>query len=198
MERASVFSIHTINPGENSKYKIINGRALDRVTVGSKLYTLDFALDENSCTVVAIERDAESVSSLGVMEFGTITIKTDNEFFLEKQYLYGELVKKYIPTITFDQAKRMALESAKEDLSRYVKDNTPFLAEVVLEGECCWFFFHNPDIEIPEHAWATRMLSVKAVSKKGDMNQTYNYSDDPIKLNDYLQTMSSYFKKKGT
>ncbi|MDI4647478.1 hypothetical protein [Cohnella hashimotonis] len=198
MERASIFSIHTIISGENPEYIIINGRALDKITVGSKLYSLDTALDEKSCTVVAIDRNAEDVSSLGVMDFGTISIKTENELFLETQYLYGELVNKYIPTITFDQAKRMAQESAKEDLSQYVKDSTPFLAEVVLEGECCWFFFHNPDIEIPEYAWATRMLSVKAVSKKGDMNKTYNYSDDPIKLNDYLQTMSSYFKRKGT
>jgi hypothetical protein len=93
----------------------------------------------------------------------------------------------------------MANEASQEDLSRYVTDSrTPFLQDSVLEAECCWFFFYNPEIYIPEHAWATRMLSVYAVSKKGDMRHTYNYSDDTIKLKDYVQAMSAHFKKKGT
>ncbi|NOU86207.1 hypothetical protein GC102_10525 [Paenibacillus sp. LMG 31460] len=166
---------------------------------GNKLYVSDSDLDFNFRIVEVIENENITVSVLDIMEVGAITFKVEGQQSNIGNYLYGESVDEYIPTITFDQAKQMAENASREDLERYIIDpQTPFLEDFVLEGECCWFFFYNPDIEIPEQDWSRRMLSAYAVSKKGDMRHTYNYSSDPIKLQDYLQAMSAHFKKKCT
>jgi hypothetical protein len=198
MERIPVFSVHSISPSTKNELPIIHGRALDIVRTGSKLFYSGSVSDTNYCIVDIIKNETNNFSSLSIMDSGTITLRAE-QITPISQYLYGESVNKYIPTITLDQAKRMAMEATQKDLSQYVTDpHTPYLQDSVLEAECCWYFFYNPEIEIPEQDWVWRMLGTYAVSKKGDMSHTYNFSDDPIKLQDYLQAMSAYFKKRGT
>lgn len=198
MERIPVFSVHSISLSTNNEYQVIHGRALNNVQTSNKLYFSESVSDTNYCIVDFIKNETNSFPSLGIMDSGTITLRAEHTASIS-QYLFGESVNKYIPTITLEQAKRMALEATQEDLSKYVTNpNTPYLQDSVLEAECCWFFFYNPEIEIPEQDWVRRMLGTYAVSKKGDMSHTYNFSDDPIKIQDYLHAMSAYFKKRGT
>ncbi|RKN61997.1 hypothetical protein [Paenibacillus ginsengarvi] len=198
MERIPVFSVHSISPSTNNEPPIIHGRALNIVQTGCKLFYSEAVSDSNYCFVDIIKNETNNFSSLSVMDSGTITIRAEQQIAPIGQYLFGESVNKYIPTITLEETTRMAMEAAQKDLSRYAKDpHTPYLQNSVLEAECCWFFFYNPEIEIPEQDWVRRMLGAYAVSKKGEMSHTYNFSDDPIKLQDYLQTMSAYFKRRG-
>lgn len=198
MERVPVFSVHSISPSTNNEYQVIHGRALNNVQTGNKLHYSQSVSDTNYCIVDYIKNDTNNFPSLGIMDSGSITLSTEWTASIS-QYLFGESVNKYIPTITLEQAKRMALEATQEDLSRYVTNpHTPYLQDSFIEAECCWFFFYNPEIEIPEQDWFRRMCGTYAVSKKGDMSHTYNFSDDPKKLQDYIQAMSTYFKKRVT
>ncbi|MFC5475789.1 hypothetical protein [Paraherbaspirillum soli] len=99
-------------------------------------------------------------------------------------------------TITFEQAKRLAEESASFFLSDFLKDAaTPLLQEHYLEAEHCWMFFRNKDIAIPPDR--PFCDGAYAISKKGNGSYIADLSDNPEKLQAYLQTMSNYFKQRG-
>lgn len=103
----------------------------------------------------------------------------------------------YIEKITFMEAIKLAEDSARKNLERYIDSPTiPILDERFEEAECCWFFFRNKQIEGPPEQ-ALRWDCAYAVSKKGDVSIIGDLSDEPEKLTEYLQVMSNYFKERG-
>jgi len=59
-------------------------------------------------------------------------------------------MKGYIPTISFNQAKKIAEQAAFEQLEEFIdKSMVNLLEEEFVEAECCWFFFRNKQIEGP-------------------------------------------------
>lgn len=106
-------------------------------------------------------------------------------------------MKEYIQEITFEQAKRIAEELALWRLERYMDNRSiPVLREQFEEAECCWFFFRNKQIEGPPEeilGWGPAY----AISKKGDVSIIADFSDEPERLQEYLQAMSNYFKERG-
>jgi len=193
LNQLPIFSVHSILSTSNNIIRI-RGRALNTIELGSQVFDLHL----NSSHVEEISIENNKTSQLGVMSEGILTIKTDNERFNIEELLYREQASDYRQTITFEQAKNMAEDMSRQDLLDYVKDpNVPFLHEVTLEADYCWFFFYNPNIIIPEEKWLLKMLGAYAISKRGDVSHTYNYLDDPIKANDYLMAMSAYFNRRG-
>jgi len=98
--------------------------------------------------------------------------------------------------ITVDEAKKIASNLVKYHTEMDIKDNSiPLLQGYYLETDYCWMFFRNKAIVIaPE-----RSLSDCAycISKKGHSRSIADLSDDPVQLQEYLQTMSNYFKEQG-
>ena len=100
------------------------------------------------------------------------------------------------PLITFEDARRMAEKEAGEALSAFVDHaSTPFLSTRFLEAEHCWMFFRNEAIVIPPTSalWDCAY----AISKRGSRRKIVDFSDDPTKLDEYLLTMSAYFRDRG-
>ncbi|WP_322925076.1 hypothetical protein [Paenibacillus campi] len=98
--------------------------------------------------------------------------------------------------ITFETARKIAEKAAKKRLKDYATEEALFLSDTFKETKYCWFFFRNNSIVGPPE----EVLSwdcAYAVSKKGELNVIGDFSDDPIKLEDYLQKMSNYFKERG-
>ncbi len=193
MNQLPIFSVHSILSKSNSLIRI-RGRALNTIEIGSQVFDLHL----NSSHIEEISIENNKPCQLGVMSEGILTIKIDNERFNIGELLYREQASDYRQTITFEQARYMAEDMSRQDLLEYVEDpDVPFLHEVTLEAEYCWFFFYNSNIVIPEENWVLKMLSAYAISKKGDVSHTYNYLDDPRKANDYLMAMSAYFNRRG-
>jgi hypothetical protein len=98
--------------------------------------------------------------------------------------------------ITLDEARKIALDQVRYDAQWDIKDNSiPLLEDNYLEAECCWIFFRNRAIVIaPE-----RRLSNGAycISKKGHARLIADFSSDPVRLHEYLKTMSDYFKAQN-
>lgn len=193
MNQLPVFSVHSILSKSNSTIRI-RGRALDTIKIRSKVFDRNL----NGSHIEEISTANKNAYELGIMSEGIITIKIENESFDVEELLYRDQAGDYRQTITFEQAKNMAEKLSRQDLLDYVEDpNIPFLHEITLEAEYCWFFFYNPNIIIPEEQWLLKMLGAYAISKKGEVSRTYNYLDDPMKAKDYLMAMSAYFNRKG-
>jgi len=98
--------------------------------------------------------------------------------------------------INFAEAQKIAADRAKNTLSDDIKDSSiPVLQDNYMEADHCWMFFRNKAIVIaPE-----RSLSDCAycISKKGHVRYIADFSDDPVRLQEYLQTMSNYFKEQN-
>ena len=99
-------------------------------------------------------------------------------------------------TISLDEARKIATEQAAYHLEAIRKDKSmPLLQDSYLETDYCWMFFRNKGIVLaPEQAlsgWAY------CVSKKGHARSIADFSDDMIRVHEYLQTISNYFKEKG-
>jgi len=100
-----------------------------------------------------------------------------------------------MPDISVIQARQLARQAAYENLHMFVsRPDEEMLRQDVVERENCWFFFRNPDIAIPPEGmlkggWAY------AVSRRGEVRQIADFSDDADKLSDFLRKMSDYFKK---
>jgi hypothetical protein len=98
------------------------------------------------------------------------------------------------PLITFHEAMAIAEKDALVNLREFMAsdDRTPLDESRFLEAAHCWMFFRNPRIKIPPHA---RLVDEAAycISKRGKLAMIQDYSDDPFRLKEYLQTMSSYF-----
>lgn len=193
MIRLPIFSVHSVLSMSNSTIRI-QGRALDTIKIKSKV----FDLNSNLSCIEEISIGNKQSSELSIMSEGIVTIKIDKDSFDIGEFLYGEQANDYRQTISFEQATDMAEKFIRQDLLDYVEDpHVLFLHEVTLEAECCWFFFYNPKIIIPEEKWLLKMLGAYAISKKGKVSHTYNYLDDSVKARDYLNVMSGYFNKKG-
>lgn len=99
-------------------------------------------------------------------------------------------------TMTLEQARKVASDLALSHLSIYWNDKSiPLLQTENLEAEHCWLFFRNRAILIPQEGslaeWAY------CISKKGTARSIVDFSDDPVRLYEYLQIMSNYFKERG-
>lgn len=95
--------------------------------------------------------------------------------------------------ITFEQARALAENAARSMLGHLLKDEaTPLLEDRYLDAECYWMFFRNKAIVVPPEqslrTWAY------AVSKRGCVRYIADFSADPAKLQEYLLTMSNYFR----
>ncbi|MDN4620974.1 hypothetical protein QCD85_22850 [Paenibacillus sp. PsM32] len=103
----------------------------------------------------------------------------------------------YVKKIDFNQAKRIATESALRRLKPFMDDeNISVLSAEFKEADYCWFFFRNEKIVGPPErslAWD----GAYAISKKGTESLIADYSNDPIALNEYLQKMSNYFRDRN-
>lgn len=102
-----------------------------------------------------------------------------------------------VTLITIDEAKAIVSKGTASHLASHLKDKSmPILDERYLEAEYCWMFFKSPQIEIPPEA----NLGIKwayVVSKRGNARMIQDFSYDPVKLHEYLQTMSNHFKERG-
>ncbi|MDB5058725.1 MAG: hypothetical protein JWO59_2197 [Chloroflexi bacterium] len=90
----------------------------------------------------------------------------------------------------------LAGKEAHSDVSIFRKDeSTPLLSERYLEADHCWMFFRNEAIVVPPE----RPLrdAVYCVSKRGSLRSIADFSDDPVRLQEYLLTMSNYFRDRG-
>ncbi|MGF6766245.1 hypothetical protein P3T24_006591 [Paraburkholderia sp. GAS33] len=98
--------------------------------------------------------------------------------------------------ITLEEARKIATDMATYDTARDVKDKSiPLLQDGYLEADYCWMFFRNKVIVIaPERALSD---CAYCVSKMGHGRSIPDYSNDPIRLQEYLQTMSNHFKERG-
>ena len=98
--------------------------------------------------------------------------------------------------ITLDQARKIATDMAIHDTRHDLKDKSmPVLENKYFEADYCWMFFRNKAIVIaPERAL---LECAYCVSKKGTARSIADFSDDLVRLHEYLQTMSNYFKEKG-
>ncbi|MDB5075341.1 MAG: hypothetical protein JWO42_1520 [Chloroflexi bacterium] len=97
--------------------------------------------------------------------------------------------------VTFEEARKAAENAARSHVSNFRKDESiPFLAERHLEAEHCWMFFRNEAIVVPPG----RLLDwAYCVSKRGSLRSIADFSDDPVRLQEYLLTMSNYFRDRG-
>lgn len=98
--------------------------------------------------------------------------------------------------ISLPQAKAIAEQHAFSDLAEFAETPSQVLKTEYLEGECCWMFFRNEQLDVPSEA-TLGMKWAYVVSKKGTYSMVQDFSDDQQKLHAYLQTMSDYFKKRG-
>jgi hypothetical protein len=102
-------------------------------------------------------------------------------------------MNKYIPEITFEKGKQLAEEAAMEEIGGFRKSNKmPVLSGEYVEAECCWVFFRNKRIQIPEGFLRNYAY---AVSKKGHVILIVDFSDDPLKLKEYLKKFSDHLKE---
>lgn len=99
-------------------------------------------------------------------------------------------------SITPEQARTLATDLALFHLGRFWVDKSiPLLQEENLEAEHCWMFFRNKAIVITQEGALTDWAY--CVSKKGTARSTVDFSDDPVRLHEYLQIMSDHFKEHG-
>ena len=98
--------------------------------------------------------------------------------------------------ITLAEAKKIAIDLIKRDTRDDVNDDSiPLMQDSYLETDYCWMFFRNKAIVIaPERALRD---GAYCISKKGHARLIGDLSDDPVQLQEYLQTMSNYFKEQG-
>jgi hypothetical protein len=100
-------------------------------------------------------------------------------------------------TISLSEAREIAEAAAFENLKHFVSGRKgKLLRDDYVEGEHCWFFFRNADIQVPvdkrlKTDWAY------AVSRAGQVRDIVDFSDDPQKLADYLDVMSKFFSGRG-
>ncbi len=98
--------------------------------------------------------------------------------------------------ITFETARTIAENAARDQLEEYVNEEMLFLDTEYKEAEYCWFFFRNKNIVGPPEQ-ALRWDCAYAISKKGEVSVIGDFSKDAKKLEDYLQKMSNYFRDRG-
>lgn len=96
--------------------------------------------------------------------------------------------------ISLEQARKIAEEQAKMNLSSLGSAGGSFLQPSYLEAENCWMFFRDKGISVPADAhlgieWAY------VVSKRGKFSLVQDFSSDSEKLHDYLKKMSDYFAR---
>lgn len=99
-------------------------------------------------------------------------------------------------TISFVDAKAIAEDMAYSDLKSFVghTQKSRLLQDRWLEAEHCWIFFRTKEYNIPPEMWFIKNYCAYAISKKGTARSITDFSDNPERLQAYLQTMSNYFK----
>lgn len=103
--------------------------------------------------------------------------------------------EKMMPISLF-QARKIADQQARSDLEGYTGSFSEVLENEYLEAEHCWMFFRSREIDVPLDA----TLGIKwahVVSKYGTYSMVQDFSEDPQRLQAYLQGMSDHFKTRG-
>jgi hypothetical protein len=98
--------------------------------------------------------------------------------------------------ITFEQARKLAEEEAKEILKDVNINHLPPLEDFYLEAEECWMFYRNPSIFIEPKFLLGRDFSY-GVSKRGNMRLVYDLRETPGAAEEYIIKLSDYMKSKG-
>lgn len=102
-------------------------------------------------------------------------------------------MSEYIQEITFEQARKLVEDTAVKQIGMFRNNyEIPVLSGQYVEAECCWFFFRNRQIQIPEHM--SLRDGAYAISKKGQVYGIADFSDNPIKLKEYLEKFSEHLK----
>jgi hypothetical protein len=103
-------------------------------------------------------------------------------------------MSEYIQEITFEQAKKLAEERFVKRIGLF-RDSCqiPILSEQYVEAECCWFFFRNKQIQIPESQ--SLLDGAYVVSKKGNLFGIADFSNNPTKLKEYLEKFFEHLKE---
>lgn len=98
--------------------------------------------------------------------------------------------------ITLERARKIATDIAIYDMASDVKNKSiPLLQEEYLEAENCWIFFRNRSILIaPERSISD---CAYCVSKKGTGRSIPDYSNNSVRLSEYLKIMSDYFGERN-
>jgi hypothetical protein len=97
---------------------------------------------------------------------------------------------------TFEQAHESAESAARSHLKHFLDDESaPLLDERYLEAEHCWMFFRNKAIALPPEQ--SLRTGAYVVSKRGNTRYIADFSEDPVMLEEYLVTMSNYFRDHG-
>ncbi len=99
--------------------------------------------------------------------------------------------------ISLSQARSQAEQHALAELGEFAYAPNGVLRKDYLEAEHCWMFFLNGEYELPIDA----TLGIKwahVISKKGTYSMVQDFSGDADRLKAYLQTMSDYFRDRGT
>jgi hypothetical protein len=98
--------------------------------------------------------------------------------------------------ITFEDARRVALDCVRHDVSvNQYDESIPLLESAYAEADYCWIFFRNRLFVMPpERAMSD---SSNCISKKGTVRSIPNYLEDPVRLAEYLVIMSNHFRERG-
>jgi hypothetical protein len=100
--------------------------------------------------------------------------------------------------ISQSQARALAEEHSRAELGEFAWISGPrVLRDDYLEAAHCWMYFVSDCVLLPvDQAGGMRWAHV--VSKTGQYAMVQDFSDDPDRLQAYLQTMSDYFSDSAT
>ncbi len=98
--------------------------------------------------------------------------------------------------ISQSEARALAEQHSRAGLGAFAYAAAHVLRDDYLEAEHCWMYFLNDDYVQPVDATlGTRWAHV--ISKRGQYAMVQDFSDQPEKLQAYLQTMSDHFRDRG-
>lgn len=98
--------------------------------------------------------------------------------------------------ITLGRAREIASDVAAYNLAGFLADKTiSLLQEEYLEAENCWMFFRNKAIVLPPEGALSDFAY--CVSKKGAARSVLDFSENSVRLHEYLESMSNHFKERG-
>ena len=95
-------------------------------------------------------------------------------------------------TIDFEQARAIAVTEARKVLLRLAGDRTDYLRSDYVEGHVCWIFFRASDIGVPRDDWLEGDWAY-GISRWGDVRFVYDLSDDPVRMQKYVELLSDFF-----
>lgn len=92
--------------------------------------------------------------------------------------------------ITYEEARTVANEAAREEIKRYLSDGVvECLSDQYIEAEGCWFFFVSEKIELPTEN-GSLIFRAFAVTKAGEVSCVYDLRPNDQQMRDYVEFFS--------